>query len=159
MKRHNYKCAYYWCHYIYSIDGRQTRRHVNLMCHSFWFRSASQEKWGDIWLLSGAIFGHHIRCQDSQKNGKHHQTIHRYESEVLQFAQVYYFFNLIIPCVLIASMAILGFTLPPDSGEKLSLGEKNPPMSIKSHLPAVPKSDPWVHPAPLIRWKNFLLVG
>jgi len=35
---------------------------------------------------------------------------------------VYYFFNLIIPCVLIASMAILGFTLPPDSGEKLSLG-------------------------------------
>ena len=37
--------------------------------------------------------------------------------------QVYYFFNLIIPCVLIASMAILGFTLPPDSGEKLSLGK------------------------------------
>ena len=35
---------------------------------------------------------------------------------------MYYFFNLIIPCVLIASMAILGFTLPPDSGEKLSLG-------------------------------------
>ena len=37
---------------------------------------------------------------------------------------MYYFFNLIIPCVLIASMAILGFTLPPDSGEKLSLGKK-----------------------------------
>ena len=37
---------------------------------------------------------------------------------------VYYFFNLIVPCVLIASMAVLGFTLPPDSGEKLSLGEK-----------------------------------
>ena len=36
---------------------------------------------------------------------------------------VYYFFNLIVPCVLIASMAILGFTLPPDSGEKLSLGK------------------------------------
>jgi nicotinic acetylcholine receptor len=35
---------------------------------------------------------------------------------------IYYFFNLIVPCVLIASMAILGFTLPPDSGEKLSLG-------------------------------------
>jgi len=35
---------------------------------------------------------------------------------------VYYFFNLIVPCVLIASMAVLGFTLPPDSGEKLSLG-------------------------------------
>ena len=37
---------------------------------------------------------------------------------------IYYFFNLIVPCVLIASMAVLGFTLPPDSGEKLSLGEK-----------------------------------
>ena len=36
---------------------------------------------------------------------------------------VYYFFNLIVPCVLIASMAVLGFTLPPDSGEKLSLGK------------------------------------
>jgi hypothetical protein len=37
---------------------------------------------------------------------------------------LYYFFNLIVPCVLIASMAVLGFTLPPDSGEKLSLGKK-----------------------------------
>ena len=37
---------------------------------------------------------------------------------------LYYFFNLIVPCVLIASMAVLGFTLPPDSGEKLSLGEE-----------------------------------
>ena len=27
-----------------------------------------------------------------------------------------------MPCLLIASMAVLGFTLPPDSGEKLSLG-------------------------------------
>ena len=35
---------------------------------------------------------------------------------------LYYFFNLIVPCLLIASMAILGFTLPPDSGEKLGLG-------------------------------------
>lgn len=36
---------------------------------------------------------------------------------------LYYFFNLIVPCVLISSMALLGFTLPPDSGEKLTLGE------------------------------------
>ena len=39
---------------------------------------------------------------------------------------LYYFFNLIVPCVLIASMAVLGFTLPSDSGEKLSLGRSRP---------------------------------
>ena len=44
---------------------------------------------------------------------------------------IYYFFNLIVPCVLIASMAVLGFTLPPDSGEKLSLGEKILPCPKK----------------------------
>ena len=38
---------------------------------------------------------------------------------------LYYFFNLIVPCVLISSMALLGFTLPPDAGEKLTLGELN----------------------------------
>ena len=38
---------------------------------------------------------------------------------------LYYFFNLIVPCVLISSMALLGFTLPPDSGEKLTLGNLN----------------------------------
>nr|AJP36493.1 nicotinic acetylcholine receptor alpha 7 [Leptinotarsa decemlineata] len=41
---------------------------------------------------------------------------------IIRRRTLYYFFNLIVPCVLIASMAVLGFTLPPDSGEKLSLG-------------------------------------
>ncbi|XP_044741671.1 neuronal acetylcholine receptor subunit alpha-7 [Chrysoperla carnea] len=41
---------------------------------------------------------------------------------IIRRKTLYYFFNLIVPCVLIASMAVLGFTLPPDSGEKLSLG-------------------------------------
>lgn len=36
---------------------------------------------------------------------------------------MYYLFNLIIPCVLISSMTMLGFTLPPESGEKLTLGK------------------------------------
>jgi len=35
---------------------------------------------------------------------------------------LFYGFNLIIPCVLISSMALLTFTLPPESGEKISLG-------------------------------------
>ncbi|XP_015791951.1 neuronal acetylcholine receptor subunit alpha-7-like [Tetranychus urticae] len=35
---------------------------------------------------------------------------------------LYYTFNLIVPCVLISSMTLLGFALPPDSGEKLTLG-------------------------------------
>lgn len=46
---------------------------------------------------------------------------------------LYYFFNLIVPCVLISSMALLGFTLPPDSGEKLTLGQylRNGSCAIK----------------------------
>jgi hypothetical protein len=51
---------------------------------------------------------------------------------------LYYFFNLIVPCVLIASMAVLGFTLPPDSGEKLSLGESHRQTPTLSH-----KSSNW----------------
>ena len=53
---------------------------------------------------------------------------------------LYYFFNLIVPCILIASMAVLGFTLPPDSGEKLSLGsgvklkQKRNILSIRINL-------------------------
>ena len=35
---------------------------------------------------------------------------------------LFYGVNLIIPCVLISSMALLTFTLPPESGEKISLG-------------------------------------
>ena len=45
---------------------------------------------------------------------------------------LYYFFNLIVPCVLISSMALLGFTLPPDSGEKLTLGKKKLFRSIEA---------------------------
>lgn len=52
---------------------------------------------------------------------------------IIRRRTLYYFFNLIVPCVLIASMAVLGFTLPPDSGEKLSLGM----IDIISGMPGV----------------------
>lgn len=54
---------------------------------------------------------------------------------IIRRRTLYYFFNLIVPCVLIASMAVLGFTLPPDSGEKLSLGKPAMPVSISLYIP------------------------
>lgn len=38
---------------------------------------------------------------------------------------LYYALNLLIPCMLMSSMTLLIFVLPADSGEKISLGEKN----------------------------------
>lgn len=64
---------------------------------------------------------------------------------------LYYFFNLIVPCVLIASMALLGFTLPPDSGEKLSLG-KCPPTTCLCLLQTNKTN---THTHQLLRKKNY----
>ena len=39
----------------------------------------------------------------------------------LERKPLFYLLNLMFPCMLISSMALLGFLLPPDSGEKVSL--------------------------------------
>lgn len=44
---------------------------------------------------------------------------------VMRRRTLYYGLNLLIPCVLISTLALLVFLLPADSGEKISLGEKN----------------------------------
>ncbi|XP_023333751.1 acetylcholine receptor subunit alpha-type acr-16 [Eurytemora carolleeae] len=41
---------------------------------------------------------------------------------IIRRRTIYYFHNLIFPCILIASMAVFGFTTPPPCGEKLTLG-------------------------------------
>ena len=35
---------------------------------------------------------------------------------------LYYFLNVIIPCMLLSALTLTGFCLPPDSGEKVTLG-------------------------------------
>ena len=35
---------------------------------------------------------------------------------------LYYMFNVIVPCVLLSFLSLTGFLLPPDSGEKVTLG-------------------------------------
>ncbi|VDP85658.1 unnamed protein product [Echinostoma caproni] len=41
----------------------------------------------------------------------------------LQRRALYYVFNLIVPCLLISGMSLMVFMLPPDAGEKISLGK------------------------------------
>lgn len=43
---------------------------------------------------------------------------------VMRRRTLYYGLNLLIPCVLISTLALLVFLLPADSGEKISLGEE-----------------------------------
>lgn len=40
---------------------------------------------------------------------------------LLKRKPLFYLLNLIFPCMLISTMGVLGFLLPPDSGEKVSL--------------------------------------
>ncbi len=44
---------------------------------------------------------------------------------IIKRRTLYFIFNLVFPYVFISCMSILGFALPPDSGEKIALGIMN----------------------------------
>ena len=62
---------------------------------------------------------------------------------------LYYFSNLILPCVLIAFMAVLGFYFPPESGEKVTL-EITILMSLTFFMNVVTEMVPPSSETPLI---------
>ena len=37
--------------------------------------------------------------------------------------KLYYVVNIIIPCLMLAALTLVTFTIPPDAGEKISFGE------------------------------------
>ena len=47
---------------------------------------------------------------------------------------LFYTMNLIIPSVLVTLMTVLGFTLPPEAGEKITLGYAFNSFSVSDHV-------------------------
>ena len=95
-------------------------------------RSSRKKTKYNVWVLPGALCGHHLH--NSHKVGMVDLVGCDTNTPFVFFSRrrtLYYFFNLIVPCVLISSMALLGFTLPPDSGEKLTLGIFGTILSLK----------------------------
>ena len=71
---------------------------------------------------------------------------------------LYYFSNLIVPCVLIASISVLGFYFPPESGEKVSL-EITILMSLTFFMQVVRDMQPPSSHIPLISsYFTFIMV-
>lgn len=52
---------------------------------------------------------------------------------VMRRRTLYYGLNLLIPCVLISTLALLVFLLPADSGEKISLGKHTSAARLCRH--------------------------
>ena len=52
---------------------------------------------------------------------------------VMRRRTLYYGLNLLLPCLLISTLALLVFLLPADSGEKISLGQRNTHTHTHTH--------------------------
>ncbi|MEQ2297798.1 Neuronal acetylcholine receptor subunit alpha-7, partial [Ameca splendens] len=68
---------------------------------------------------------------------------------VMRRRTLYYGLNLLIPCVLISTLALLVFLLPADSGEKISLGLGNRSSHAHKHMNKILR---------ICYWKPFLIV-
>ena len=116
-------------------QGLQSSLPTPLQCQMLIFkktRSSRKKTKYNVWVLPGALCGHHLH--NSHKVGMVEVVGCDTNTPLVFFSRrrtLYYFFNLIVPCVLISSMALLGFTLPPDSGEKLTLGIFGTILSLK----------------------------
>ncbi|KAG4071080.1 hypothetical protein HA402_002752 [Bradysia odoriphaga] len=80
-----------------------------------WFQTVENGEWTLLGVTSNSSSTMYSCCPDDGYISINY-TIH------LKRRPFYYFFNLLVPCGLIGFLAILGFTLPPESGEKLPLG-------------------------------------
>ncbi|VDL69795.1 unnamed protein product [Nippostrongylus brasiliensis] len=70
--------------------------------------------------------GFDISETSAKRNIQHYECcVEPYYDVVFTFVirrrVLYYAFNLILPCILITMLTLIGFTLPPDAGEKMSL--------------------------------------
>lgn len=97
---------------------------IRYVCSSFTFYHPSRRPLNTTLVLVAGVSGVPGKRNELRYNCCPEPYIDITFVIIIRRRTLYYFFNLIVPCVLIASMALLGFALPPDSGEKLSLGEQ-----------------------------------
>ncbi|XP_037037732.1 acetylcholine receptor subunit alpha-type acr-16-like [Bradysia coprophila] len=99
----------------WSFSSTELRLELSENVPSYMNGLTSNGEWQVLGVTAetGLQFDHH---QPTELYVVVNYTIH------LKRRTVYYFFNLLVPCGLIGFLSVLGFTLPPESGEKLPLG-------------------------------------